>query len=469
MGQHRKEVYGMGISSSKDVRYSAYKLPTDKVKEPPTTLIGRLKHIGPGIVVTASIVGSGELIATTSLGAQAGFITLWAIILSCALKIILQLEMAKVAISSGKPALAFLDTLPGPRLIAGWAVWAWLVMLLAKFIQFGGILNSTSQSVKLAIPRLGVDFGVVLIAIITALVLSYGRYKAIERISTVLVVCFVIFTVGMAILTMFTKYAFSLVDILRGLTFRLPPEAAFAAIGAFGITGIGGDEITQYTYWCIEKGYAANTGPNDGSGAWYARAKGWFKVMYLDATIAMIIYTAATLSFYILGASVLHGQGKVPEGMNMVSTLSNMYTGVLGGRWVIYFFALGAFACLFSTLISWTAGSQRIIADVMARLKLIDFESRAQVNKVIFFSGIGLPAMYTLTALVMRTPTLMVQIGGWGTAFILLVIIYGAFYHRFRILDPKLRPGKFYDFYLVIGSLAILGVVAYSVWQLLPK
>jgi manganese transport protein len=464
-----KEVYGMEATSIKDVRYSAYKLPADKFEEPPTTFAGRLKKIGPGIVVTASIVGSGELIATTTLGAQAGFITLWAIILSCALKIILQFEMAKMSITTGKPALAFFNTLPGPRLIAGWAVWAWLIMLLAKFIQFGGILSSTSQSVNLAFPGIGITFGVVLIAVITALTLSYGRYKAIERISTVLVVCFTIFTLGMALMTLFTKYAFSLADVLRGLTFRLPKEAAFAAIGAFGITGIGGDEITQYTYWCIEKGYAAKTGPKDGSDAWYARAKGWFRVMYLDATIAMIIYTTATLAFYILGASVLHGLGKLPEGMNMVRTLSSMYTEVLGGRWVVYFFALGAFSCLFSTLISWTAGCQRIIADVMARLKLIDFESRSQVNKVILVSGIGLPAMYVLTALVMRTPTLMVQIGGWGTAFILLVIIYGSFYHRYKVLDPKLRPGKFYDLYLIAGSLTMLGIVVYSVRQLLFK
>jgi hypothetical protein len=34
----------------------------------------------------------------------------------------------------------------------------------------------------------------------------------------------------------------------------------------------------------------------------------------------------------------------------------------------------------------------------------------------------------------------MVQIGGWGTAFILLVIIYSSFYHRYKILDPKLKP-----------------------------
>ena len=37
------------------------------------------------------------------------------------------------------------------------------------------------------------------------------------------------------------------------------------AMGAFGITGVGGDEIMAYNYWLIEKGYAAFTGPRDES------------------------------------------------------------------------------------------------------------------------------------------------------------------------------------------------------------
>lgn len=456
----------MSAAEEKDVRFSPYKLPSDKMKEPPTTFMGRLKYIGPGIIVTASIVGSGELIATTALGAQAGFVTLWTIILSCALKIILQLEMAKMSITTGKPMLAFWNTMPGPKLLMGWAVWAWLIMLIAKFIQFGGIIGSTSQSIELAIPGFNINLGSVLIALSVVLLLATGKYKRIEKVSTVLVVLFVVFTIGMAILTLFTKYAYSWSDILNGLTFKMPPEAAFAAIGAFGITGIGGDEIVQYTYWCVEKGYAANTGPFDGSEDWYRRAKGWFRVMYMDATIAMVIYTLATLAFYILGAAVLHGQGKIPGGMTLIKTLSTMYTEVLGGKWVVYFFAIGAFATLYSTLVSWTAANQRIVADIMARMNLIDFENARQVNKVIFWSGIILPAIYTLMSIVWKAPAFMVQIGGWGTAFILLVIIYSSFYHRYKILDLKLKPSLFYDIYLVVGSIAILGVVAYTVWQL---
>ena len=37
------------------------------IKEPPISLSGKLRFLGPGFILSASIVGSGELIATTVL------------------------------------------------------------------------------------------------------------------------------------------------------------------------------------------------------------------------------------------------------------------------------------------------------------------------------------------------------------------------------------------------------------------
>ena len=71
-----------------------------------------------------------------------------------------------------------------------------------------------------------------------------------------------------------------------------------------------------------------------------------------------------------------------------------------------------------------------------------------------------------LHALLFKAPAFMVQIGGWGTAFILLVIIFSSFYHRYRVLPKELAPGKFYDAFLFIGSAAILVVAFYSIYVL---
>ena len=93
-----------------------YLLTNENIKEPPTTVWGKLQYLGPGFILSASIVGSGELIATTIVGAKAGFVLMWFIIFSCLVKVAVQLEFGKHAICSGESTMASFNSLPGPRL-----------------------------------------------------------------------------------------------------------------------------------------------------------------------------------------------------------------------------------------------------------------------------------------------------------------------------------------------------------------
>src|SRR5258705_12341946 len=107
-----------------------YIIPRRTIKEPPTTFTGRLHFLGPGFILSASIVGSGELIATTILGAKAGFAALWIIIISCLAKVAVQLEFGKHAILTGEAAMRAFNKLPGPKFGKGrWTIW--LVFLAA--------------------------------------------------------------------------------------------------------------------------------------------------------------------------------------------------------------------------------------------------------------------------------------------------------------------------------------------------
>ena len=54
-----------------------YALDPSEMKSRAVSLFPTLRRIGPGMVLAASIVGSGELIATTTLGAQVGYTALW--------------------------------------------------------------------------------------------------------------------------------------------------------------------------------------------------------------------------------------------------------------------------------------------------------------------------------------------------------------------------------------------------------
>src|ERR1044072_7171721 len=101
---------------SEETEFDPYVLTNDGIQAPPQSLWSALRKIGPGIILAGSIIGSGELLLTTSLGADYGFVFLWLILFSCVIKVFVQIELGRNAISSGKPTLTALDELPAPRL-----------------------------------------------------------------------------------------------------------------------------------------------------------------------------------------------------------------------------------------------------------------------------------------------------------------------------------------------------------------
>ncbi len=167
---------------------NVYELSADRVLEPPSTFKGKLRHLGPGFILSASIVGSGELIATTNFGAEAGFVCLWIIIFSCLVKVALQLEFGKHAIYSGKTTIGAFNDLPGPKFgKASWSIWAWLLAMSLKFLQVGGIIGLVAVVMNTLIPigpeggKVGVIFWTVAAGLSVAFLISRGRFALIER------------------------------------------------------------------------------------------------------------------------------------------------------------------------------------------------------------------------------------------------------------------------------------------------
>lgn len=134
-----------------------YVLSPEKIKEPPTTFRGRLKFLGPSFVLSASIVGSGELIATTTLGAEAGFVTFWVILIGCLVKVAVQLEFGKHTILTGETAMQAFNTLPGPVFgKAKWTVWTTLGVMIIKLLQVGGIVGGIAIILNMVAPGLSI-------------------------------------------------------------------------------------------------------------------------------------------------------------------------------------------------------------------------------------------------------------------------------------------------------------------------
>ena len=84
-----------------------------------------------------------------------------------------------------------------------------------------------------------------------------------------------------------------------GLAWLAQMAVLLASDAGAGITGVGAAELFMYPYWCVEKGYARFVGPHEPGPEWIARARGWIRVMHVDILCSLVIYTMATVAFYL--------------------------------------------------------------------------------------------------------------------------------------------------------------------------
>jgi Mn2+/Fe2+ NRAMP family transporter len=358
-----------------------------------------------------------------------------------------------------------MNQMPGPRFgkkQVSWAAWSWLVLWIFKPIQVGGIIGGVAIILHMAFPVLSVTVWTVLVAFVVIAIMLYGFYEVVEKISLVFMGLFTLFTLLALFMVQNTGFAVTWPDIAEGFSFRLPKGTVGFAFAAFGLTGVGGDEILSYNYWCLEKGYARFTGVRNDSEAWKNRARGWIRVMHLDAFLSMIVYTIVTASFFLLGASILYQRGEIPEGYQMIETISRIYTESVGPM-AKNIFLMGSFAVLFSTLFAALAIRTRIFSDLFGVVGWINFGDMKSRLRTIRLIAILFPVLWTIAFLLIKLPVLMVTIGGIATFAMLFIVVFSGLWFRFGTKEKILPPGRLYYFFLLISCLAIFLVGVYGI------
>ncbi len=421
-----------------------------------------LAYLGPGLIISANIVGSGELIVTTQLGAKAGFTLLWFIVFSCLIKVVVQIELGRYTVSEGVTTLAALDRLPGPRVVVSWVLWLWVPMYVGTLFQMSGMVGGMASLFAARNEVWAHTIWTLIPAAACALILSRGRYGAVEKVSTLMVVTFTLGTIAAVFALQWTPYRIGADQIRYGFGFHRP-DSFTTAFAAFGVTGMGAGELIFYPYWCLEKGYARFVGPRDepASAEWLERANGWLRVLRVDAWLSMVIYTVGTVCFYLLGAAVLHATGQEVAGDQMVPALSSMYVeafGPPGG----YVFLIGAFVVLFSTVFVSTASNARLFSDGAALFRILRSPSPERRARLVRASSVGIPVLLVIVYLIVGAPVYLVMIGALAQALMLPFLAFAALYLRYRLTLKTLRPGLAWTLALWVAFASMVAVGLYQ-------
>lgn len=447
--------------SETTIHADPYVIDDTRIQDPPTSFRGKLRFLGPGMITSAAVVGSGELLTATTLGARVGFILLWLVLLSTFVKVWVQIELARWAISTGRPAVSGYNDVPPKIAKRGWMAYLSL-LLLAQFL-FGqaGVISASAFVFSSLFPIGGDPYTPLSIGVWVAILAAgaiaihiANRYDVVEKVSTVLVVLVTVFAISMVFLVQTTEFAWNLGDLGEGMRFQIAAGAFGVALAMFGLTGVGAGEITSYTYWCVEKGYAAWTGPRDGSTAWANRARGWIAVMKVDAWVSWVIYTVSTLAFYILGAAVLHPQGLVPEGREVMGTLSSIFSSAVGS-WGGTVFLIGAAFALYKTVIANVPLQARIVTNSLSVFNVFPWSDRRRRDWWMRLIMIILPLGWGIIGVAVSSPLALVVFGGILNAAYLIGVAISTVYLSRNQTDPLVKDGAFMSVMMWISAVTI--------------
>ena len=154
--------------------------------------------------------------------------------------------------------------------------------------------------------------------------------------------------------------------------------------------------------------------------------------------------------------------GVMPEGGEMVETLSNMYTETLGpGSRPL--FLIGAAAVFYSTVFAGVASRSRMTADMLVLLGVYDradYRKRLGYTRWLVVLYIAVPTAFFF---LVREPVVMVKIAGLTEAAMLPVVGFATIYLRYRHLPGTIAPRGWITLALWVTSFIMLVMTCVSV------
>ena len=340
--------------------------------------LATLALVGPAFVWAAEYIGSGEVILSTRVGAILGPTVLWAIVVGIVLKFWIGMAGARYTVCTGEGMIDMIARIPGPK---NWGVWITLVAQFASgTIAIGSLATAAGVFVHSLVGLSPILSGW-LVTIFALAVVWSGVFDLLKIVMSFFVLIVIVGVLYVAITVLPGASTF-----LKGLLFQIPvvPDWALQLEGVhpnpwreilplLGWAAGGFASQVWYTYWVIGAGYGATAGRGYGKPAdesWLknmsnelaVKLKGWCRVVYTDAGLAMVVGVVTTVGFLIAGAGVLGPDKLAPEGPEVATTLATIFSKRWGEFGGLLFIIAGA-AALIGTQIGQLAGWPRLLAD----------------------------------------------------------------------------------------------------------
>ncbi len=317
-----------------------------------------LKLAGPGLVVAATGIGSGDVVAATVGGARYGVVLLWAIALGAFFKYVLNEGIARWQLATGKTALeGWAEHLPA------WVTYTFAIYLVIWTVAVTAALtNATGLGISnLTGGRIPQSWGAILHSLVGFGFVILGGYGGFEKLMKTLVG-----VMGFSILVCAALTFHDPVSAVRGALLPSIPEGGGLNVLSI-IGGIGGSvTMLSYNYWMREERI---------SGAEHVSyVRGDIAIAYLfTALFGMAIMMTANQAFYIPGIAITNAQA-VPKMAEMLGSILGAFGRIA--------YSVGFWAAVFASLLGVWQSVPYLYADFYGIMKKVTPEERKRLTEV---------------------------------------------------------------------------------------
>lgn len=309
---------------------------------------GVFAALGPGLLFSAAAVGVSHLVQSTRAGATFGLALLGLVALANLIKYPAFRFGPQYAAATGT------SLLEGYRRQGRWALVLYGVATLGTMFTVQAAVTVVTAGLAISLMSLPKDPVLVSggLLVLCALLLGFGRYKLLDRVTKVLVALLTVSTVTATVMVL-PRIDPSTLVAWGALT--EDPKTLFFLAALVGWMPSAIDVAVWQSLWTLAKRSAAHHVPT-------------LRESMVDFHIGYIGTAVLALCFVLMGAGVLYGTGvplsDSPSGF--AAQIISMYERALGA-WAGPIVGVSAFAVMLSTTLTVLDGFPRALAVLVAR------------------------------------------------------------------------------------------------------
>jgi len=287
------------------------------------------------MVIAATGLGAGDLIAASVAGARFGTTILWAAVIGAIMKYAMNEGLTRWQLATGSTLLeGWVQRLP--KIIS---LYFFVYLIVWSFIVAGALIAGTGLAAHALYPGLSVELWGILHSLLALALVIIGRYSLLERLMK--------FFMGLMLLVVITcavLVAPGLSGILTGLFVPSIPEGSVLYIFSV-IGGVGGSvTLLCYGYWIRERDWT--------------RREDLPRTRF-DLGVAYVLTGLFGIAIIIVAAGV---EPEVITGPEMALGIAGRLEEVVGpfGKWC---FLIGFWSAVFSSMLGVWQGVPYLFAD----------------------------------------------------------------------------------------------------------